>query len=119
LSWHGIGGQGIVARNASASPWSRRFDFHYGLELPINVVRVQVTADLINLANLLDSDKGVIEYVAFGTTTPITVAGTDPATGKQIWRQNFSNSITDPSTAFSTSDVLSRWQARLGLRLSF
>jgi outer membrane receptor for ferrienterochelin and colicin len=119
LSWHGIGGQGIVARNASASPWTRRFDFHYGLELPVKVVRVQVTADLINLANLLDSDKGVTEYVAFGTTTPITVAGTDPATGKEIWRQNFSNSITDPSTAFSTSDVLSRWQARLGLRLSF
>ncbi len=118
LSFHGVG-NGIVPRNGQVSPWVRRLDFHYGIELPISAVRVELTGDLINLENLIDNEEGVVEFVPFGTTTPITVAGTDPATGKQIWRQNFSNSITDPARAFSTSDTLSRWQARLGARLSF
>jgi hypothetical protein len=118
LSFHGLGGPGIVARNASRAPWSRRLDFHYGLGLPISKVRAQVTVDLLNVWNLIDSDEHISEFVAFGTTTPITTS-VDSATGKTIYRENFPGAITNPASAFSTSDTLSRWQARLGLRLSF
>lgn len=119
LSHQGIDSTGtILERNQSKGPWSRRLDFHYDVEVPITVVRAQVSFDLINVLNLIDSDEGVVRYVNFGTTTPITTA-TDTATGKTIYRQNFPNAITDPSSPFSTADVLSRWQARLGLRISF
>jgi hypothetical protein len=119
LSSNGVDCRGcITKRNDSAGPWVRRLDFHYGLELPIKVVRAEVTADLINVLNLIDNEDGVVEYVNFGTTTPIRTA-VDTATGKTIYSQNFTNAITDPGSPFSTSDTLSRWQARLGLKLSF
>jgi hypothetical protein len=74
--------------------------------------------DLINVLNIFDEDEGNVRYVNFGTTTPIR-ASIDPATGKTVYSQNFSNAITETDSPFSTSDTLSRWQARLGLRLSF
>ena len=61
---------------------------------------------------LFDEDEGVVKTVAFGTTTPIR-ASVDPATGKYVYTQNFTDSIADPSSPASTLDVLSRWQARL------
>jgi len=107
----------ITKRNAAHGPWVRRLDFHYGLELPIKVVRAQITLDMINLLNFFDKDQGVVRYVPFGTTTPIRITGTSG--GKPIYSQNFSNAITNLDSPYSTSDILSRWQARLGLRLSF
>jgi hypothetical protein len=119
LSHQGLGGTGrITRRNEATGPWVRRLDLHYGLELPIRQVRAQITLDLINVLNLIDKDEGVVRFVPFGTTTPITTA-VDAETGKTIYRQNFTNAITNPDSPFSTSDILSRWQARLGLRLSF
>ena len=108
----------ILERNDSEGPWVRRLDFHYGLDVPISRVRAQVSLDILNLINLFDSDKGVVEFVPFGTTTPITTS-VDAATGGTIYRQNFTNSIVNTESPFSTSDTLSRWQARLGLRVSF
>ena len=76
------------------------------------------TVDLVNALNMIDEDQGVVRYVDFGTTTPIRTS-VDAATGKTVYSQNFTNSITNPASAFLTSDTLSRWQVRLGLRLSF
>jgi hypothetical protein len=119
LSTNGVDCRGcIVKRNAQTGPWVRRLDFHYGLEVPVKMVRAQVTLDLVNVLNMIDSDYGVVEYVNFGTTTPIRTS-VDAATGKLIYSQNFTNAITNPGSALSTSDTLSRWQARIGLRLSF
>ncbi len=119
LSHQGVSGTGkILERNQSVGPWTRRLDFHYDVQIPISVVRAQIAVDLINVINMFDEDKGVVRFVPFGTTTPITTS-VDSATGKTIYRQNFTNSITNPDSPFSTSDTLSRWQARLGLRISF
>jgi hypothetical protein len=119
LSTNGVDCRGcIVDRNGQQGPWVRRLDFHYGLEVPIKMVRAQITLDIINLLNVFDEDEGVVRSVAFGTTTPIRTS-VDAATGKVVYSQNFSNAITDTDSPFSTVDVLSRWQARLGLRVSF
>jgi hypothetical protein len=119
LSTNGVSCTGcIVDRNGQQGPWVRRLDFHYGIEIPIQMVRAEVTADLINVLNLFDNEDGVVQYVDFGTTTPITTS-IDTATGKTKYRQNFTNSIANPGSAVITSDLLSRWQARLGLKLSF
>lgn len=119
LSTNGVDCTGcIVKRNGSVGPWVRRLDFHYGLELPVKVARIELTGDLINVLNMFDKDNGVVKYVAFGTTTPITTS-VDSATGKIIYRQNFTNAITNPGSPYSTSDILSRWQARIGLKVSF
>ena len=117
LNWTGLDkyrGQ-IAKRNTSFAPWTRSLDFHYDIELPISVVRTQLTFDILNLINLIDSDKGGTKYVSFQTYTPFTYS-VDAATGKPKYTRSVS--IAD-GAAFSTNDLRSRWQLKLGLRLSF
>ena len=119
LGSQGISGTGrIVERNEAVGPWTRRLDFHYGLEVSIWRLRPQFTVDVLNLLNVFDEEDGVVKTVPFGTTTPITTS-VDAATGKTVYRQNFTNAITNVGSPYPTFDVLSRWQARLGVRLSF
>ncbi len=108
----------ILDRNDSVSPWSHLLDFHYALGIPIKMVRTDVTLDVLNLLNLIDSQNGVVQYVAFGTTTPVKYQGIDAATGKPIYQESFNGALR-PGSQYSTGDVRSRWQAKLGLRFSF
>lgn len=105
----------IVERNAGRAPWTTQLDLRWALDLPVRVARVQVTADVLNLLNLIDSDKGVMRYARFGEVSPIQYLGTDAATGKLRYNVLF----TDPSRRFDIDDVRSRWRAKLGLRMSF
>jgi Carboxypeptidase regulatory-like domain/TonB-dependent Receptor Plug Domain len=108
----------IVSANESLAPWTHQMDFHYELGLPISKTRASVTFDIINFLNMLDSNNGVMRYVAFSTNTPVTYRGIDSATGKPIYRANSSTAL-EPGHQFSTADLRSRWQARVGLRVSF
>ncbi len=107
----------ILARNSSTEPWSRFLDFHYDVELPIKVVRAQLTFDILNLINLLDNEKGVVRFVNNNTYTAVTFSGIDAATGKPIYTVN--PSAIAPGAQFTTADIRSRWQGKLGLRISF
>lgn len=107
----------IVDRNSSTEPWSRFLDFHYDIELPIKVIRTQLSFDILNLVNMLDSDSGVVKFVNFNTVTPVTFSGIDAASGKPIYTANPA-ALRDGSQ-FTTADIRSRWQAKLGLRISF
>lgn len=108
----------ILDRNELREPWSRLLDFHYELGLPIRGIDTSIQFDISNLLNMIDSDYGVVEYIGFQTYTPVSYRGIDSATGKPIYREQF-NGALDPGEQFSTSDTRSRWQARLGLRVSF
>jgi hypothetical protein len=119
LSWTGLDKyQGQIApRNVSFAPWNRSLDFHYDLELPISVIRTKLTFDILNLLNLIDTDKGAIRYVSNQTWTPFTYS-VDSATGKPKYTKSSSMSIA-PGAAWTTQDLRSRWQLKIGLRLSF
>lgn len=120
LNWTGLSkyrGQ-IAERNSVFSPMSRSLDFHYDIALPIKVVRAQVTFDILNLINLIDKDKGTISYVANQSFTPINYKGIDAATGKPKYDVAFTGAL-NPGRAWSTNDLRSRWQMKLGLRLAF
>jgi hypothetical protein len=108
----------ILDRNESVEPWSHLLDFHYDVELPIKVLSTQLTFDVLNVLNLIDSDKGVVRFVNFQTTTPVNYRGIDAETGKPIYQEAFSGALNGGSQ-FTTSDLRSRWQMKLGLRLSF
>jgi len=105
----------IVDRNASEAPWTHTFDFHFGLNFDIKSVRPELTFDIINLGNLIDSDSGQVRYAAFSEVSPIRHRGYEEGTGKPIYELLY----TDPDDRWSYDDLRSRWQARLGLRLSF
>jgi hypothetical protein len=109
---------GIVKRNSETARWNRSLDFHYDFEIPISVVRTQVTFDILNLFNLIDSDKGLVEFVANQNFTPLSYQGLDAATGKPIYQPAFTGALSG-NRQYSSNDLRSRWQLKLGLRLSF
>ena len=107
----------IVDRNSCNAPWTHQLDFHYGLDVPIRVVHTEVTFDVLNFLNLIDSDQGRFRIVTNNAYAPVRGA-VDPATGKWSYSPAFTNS-TAVGAQFSTNDLRSRWQAKLGLRVSF
>jgi hypothetical protein len=109
----------ILSRNNLRMPWDRRLDFHYELGLPqVFTARVLVTADVLNLLNMFDKNAGVARFVSNGTYTVVTYQGQDAATGKPIYKEAATARLT-PGNQFSTANIPSRWQGRLGLRVNF
>ena len=112
----------------SFEPWSRELDLHYALELPVRVVRAEIDADVLNFLHLLNKDWGNVYFVSNQNTSPVTYLGQDPGTGKPVYREASTTLNADGTRSFgsltpgrqlSAADPSSRWQARLGLRLSF
>ena len=64
---------------------------HFGVEIPISVVRTELTLDILNLSNLINSDWGQIKYAAFNEISPIRHRGFDDS-GRPIYELLF----TDP-----------------------
>jgi hypothetical protein len=107
----------IEPRNALTSPWNRSLDFHYDVELPIKVIRTQLTFDILNLVNLFDSSKGIIQYVPNQTYSALTYSGIDATTGKPIY--TVASGALSTTKIYTLQDLRSRWQLKAGARLSF
>jgi hypothetical protein len=107
----------VEPRNALSAPWIHSLDFHYDVTLPISVVQVQLTFDVLNLVNLIDSNAGLIRYVSFQTYSALNYSGIDPATNKPIYTVN--SGALNEGKQYSTNDLRSRYQLKWGARLSF
>ena len=106
-------------RNSAQQPWTRRMDFHYELGLPpVWHTRFLVQADILNLLNMFDKNSGVEKFVTNNTYMPVTYNGQDPTTGLPVYRETAAGRLT-PGNQFSTANLGSRWQGRLGLRVNF
>jgi len=106
-------------RNSLEQPWTRRLDFHYELGLPqILGTRVSLQADVLNLLNMFDENAGVQRFVINNTYMPVTYSGQDPTTGLPVYRETAAGRLT-PGNQYSTANIASRWQGRLGVRVSF
>jgi hypothetical protein len=77
--------------------------------------RFEISLDIQNVMNLIQSEWGWFQTTPQDTYTIVTLNGTDPATGRPVYR--FSKPTTN--TPWSPNDLLSRWQMQLGLRYSF
>ncbi len=107
----------VSERNALDAPWTHTLDFHYDFEVPITAVKAQVTFDVLNLINLVDSNSGLMRYVFNQTYSPITYSGMDTASGKPIYTVN--SGALDEGKQYSTNTLRSRWQIKLGARLTY
>jgi hypothetical protein len=109
---------GIAPRNCGTGPWTHSLDLRVAQDVPIGSwSKLQVTAEIENLANLFDEDAGVVRYINFSTVEPFSIAGVT-ADGKP--RYGLSGFVTNPALdPFTTSSIRSRWRAKLGLRWSF
>ncbi len=106
----------IAERNASTAPWAHRLDLKLAQKIPVSRANVELTLDILNLANLFDRNAGVVRYVGFNNwSNAVRYQGTDEDTGKPIYQLLF----TDPDQRFQIDDLRSRWQAKLGLRINF
>ena len=119
-----------VARNTARAPWSHTLDLHLAQEIPTGGrSNVEITFDILNLANLFDDDAGVLRYVNFNSVELVEVEGVcgvfdDSACGgpedfgKPVY--NLDDVVTDPDEElFDTHNIRSRWRAKLGVRISF
>ena len=109
----------IIPRNACRAPWQNTLDGRFAVELPYKRYRTEITLDVLNLINLIDSKSGLFQYESFGQDTrivpvPSTVTIAAPLTGYNI------TSLTAPGfTRWLRDDLRSRWQLQLGGRIRF
>jgi hypothetical protein len=109
----------ILDRYESFEPWTRTLDFHYELGLPpFRDARANITFDMLNALSMFDSEAGVVRYVPNQNFLPVNFSGIDPTSGKPVYREAGAGR-TLPGAQFSTADLRSRWQARMGVRLTF
>lgn len=113
----------VMKRNSCRNPFVHFIDFRLGKR--INTFRgqsMEITADVFNLLNLINSDWGVIRS-NFGQgaefeqrTAPVRLAGFDTANNRPVYS-------VDPAQNFPARDqaVLnsSRWRMQLGLKYVF
>ena len=108
----------IIPRNACRAPWTNTFDARINVQLPFRRIRAEITLDMLNVLNLIDSGSGLQEYMSFGQLSlfqPInTVTSTSPLQGYNIGAITASN-----FTRFLRDDLRSRWQMQLGGRIRF
>ena len=104
-------------RNGAMLPWFTQFDIRlaqdFNFELMGKINKFQLTIDLLNAGNLINSDWGVRQFAT--TYTPITVNNVDAATGVHDFR--FDTDLTDSYT--DDVSINSKWQLQIGLRYIF
>ncbi len=102
----------IAPRNGGRDPWINRLDLHFSQRIPVKWVWAEVTADILNFTNMLDSNWGQIKrYSSFGTPQPVTLNST---TGLYSY-----TGVGSKATIQSENDLDSRWKVQLGIRISF
>jgi hypothetical protein len=74
---------------------------------------LQLSVDLLNVGNLLNSDWGVRKVASPSATSPLTFVRFNAA-GAPVF--NFSGAT---KTFIDDPDLLSRWRAQVGLRYFF
>jgi hypothetical protein len=110
-----------MLRNAAYVPWSERFDMRLLQDFKImvkeSVNKIQLSVDIINVANLFSSNWGLNK--SFVTTSPLNVVGRDAATGKlkvsmrKIGADYVTKTYQDPSSVSAT------WALQVGVRYIF
>ncbi|HET6556345.1 MAG TPA: hypothetical protein VFG54_03460, partial [Prolixibacteraceae bacterium] len=111
----------FAERNAAHEPFYNRIDVRVLQDIKIKVKnttnKIQISADVINFANMLDSDKGLNQ--TYITNSPLNVVGKDAATGmlkvsmRKIGDKYVNTSFQDPTSVAGT------WGLQLGLRYIF
>lgn len=113
----------IAERNAALLPWLHRFDVRIAQDISIPGLptnhKLQITADILNFGNLLNSEWGVSENV--WQSALLNYAGRNTDTNQPEYRLN-TVAGTDglPSTTYRTViNINQTWRAQIGIRYVF
>ena len=112
-----------VERNGDRAPWVSQLDLKFIQEFSLSKNRLQISLDIFNFANLLNSDWGEREFINSDEIPLITTAGvSDNGDGTSTASFNFDPSVTSRSDFIDSDDLgiqSSRWQMQLGIRYIF
>ena len=103
-----------MRRNSCQAPWVTQLNARLTKTFPTaRGQSLEVTADIFNLLNLLDSDWGVQRRLGYGIATPLLgLVGYDQANGRGIYE-------VLPVNGGQRDDEATRWRMQLGARYSF
>ncbi len=105
----------IIPRNVCRAPWQNQMDFAFKVGLPFQRVKAEITLDVINVLNLMNSGWGLQQYTSFNSIAPVTAT----LSGGQITAYNISFLTGSSFRRYNRDDLRSRWQMQLGGRLRF
>lgn len=107
----------ILERNACREPWQNKLDVRISQVLPsLPGQSLQLTLDVLNALNLVNSEWGRSRFVQFGTYSLLSTASTTPDENGRVTFRPFTRPDAD---IFSVGDLASRYQIQLGLRYAF
>ncbi len=132
----------VAERNSARAPWQNLLDLQFTQEIEtVSGQRVELTANLLNVFNLLNSDWGRIYFRNNDNQTLLNFYGyiEDGDVGSEIAGQTVTagdvgkpvvgyapntrdgngDDVVDRTDLFSTTAVSSRWQLQLGVRYTF
>jgi hypothetical protein len=107
----------ITERNCGRQPFTNIVDAKFAVGLPIQRAKVELTLDVLNFLNLLNSDWGRYEFLDFQTLNALAYRGINAQTGKATYDIT---TFTRPTfRKFTIDNLRSRWQAQFGARVRF
>lgn len=104
-----------VERYGATAPWRGKWDVKVLQDFKLSEDKkntIQLSLDILNIGNLINSDWGVVQQVA--NVQPLGVS-VDP--GTRVPTYTFDPNVTKTFTP--NSNLISRWQMQLGLRYIF
>jgi len=103
----------IVPRGSQRSPYQHRYDLKLTQEIPLRRhVKGELFFDILNLANLLNSDWGRVSAVSFPYGLAVANASYDPQANQYVYRFTGAKQPTLQAS-------LSCWQMQAGTRVKF
>lgn len=112
---------GYAAKNTGRTPYITRIDLRIEQEIPgfSSDHRGIIYLEVLNLLNLIDSDKGKVLDNRFRSSSRILADyDIDSVTGQYVYREPFGGWNTDANwDQFVTEE--SQWRLKLGLRYRF
>ena len=105
----------IAERNGGINPWYTNLDLRVLQDFILSDHTFQISFDMLNVGNFLNSDWGVREVVNTSARTPLRLA--DPAFNAAGEPLYVFNGVTE--TFIEDPSELSRWRAQLGFRYLF
>jgi hypothetical protein len=112
-------------RSGPREPWAHQVDLRIGQEIPtFGEHRIEITFDVLNVLNLINSDWGWIRNTGLNQTVNMltlksfeTTPGPDYGKPRYQWAGlKLRDGVADPALP---DNILSRWQAQIGIRYTF
>jgi outer membrane receptor for ferrienterochelin and colicin len=112
----------ITDRYEFEEPWNRQLDFHYEIGFTTFGVETGISLDILNALNLIDNDYGTVRSIANQNIAIASYSTSTNAQGQTVitFRESAAGRWNaDSLFTTGTNDIRSRWQGRLGLRVTF